>query len=65
MEKFRSHLPDDGPFVECNRGVLVNLDHITQVEPKDVLLDDGTRLPVSRRRRTFLINALVVHPTRN
>ncbi len=58
MEELRTRLPDDGRFIECNRSLLVNLDHITQVDTKSALLDDGTRLPVSRRRRQALIDAI-------
>ncbi len=58
MEGLRSRLPDDGRFVECSRGVLVNLDHISKVETKSVTMDDGTRLPVSRRRWQTLVGAI-------
>ncbi len=58
MEELRSRLPDDGRFVECSRGVLVNLDHVSEVEAKAVTMDDGTRLPVSRRRRPALVGAI-------
>ncbi len=51
MEELRARLPDDGRFLECSRGVLVNLDHVSKVEAKTVTMDDGTHLPVSRRRR--------------
>jgi len=58
MVEFRARLPDDGRFAECSRGVVVNLDHITKVDARIVLLDDGTRLPVSRRKRTALVEAI-------
>lgn len=58
MGEFRALLPDDGRFMECSRGVVVNLDHIAKVEARTVLLDDGTRLPVSRRRRQALVDAM-------
>ncbi len=58
MEELRSRLPDDGRFLECSRGVLVNLDHVSKVEAKAVTMDDGTRLPVSRRRRQALVDAM-------
>ena len=38
-----------GCFVECHRGVLVNLCHIEAVEHNRVLLTGGLEAPVSRR----------------
>lgn len=38
-----------GCFVECHRGVLVNLCHIEAVEHNRVLLTGGVEAPVSRR----------------
>lgn len=58
MEELRSRLPDDGRFIECSRGVLVNLDHVSKVDAKAVTMDDGTRLPVSRRRRQTLVDKM-------
>lgn len=58
MDEFRNRLPSDGRFLECSRGVLVNLDHVSEVEAKAVAMDDGTRLPVSRRRRQALVGAM-------
>jgi len=56
--ELRTRLPDDGRFVECNRGVLINVDHVAKVDTKYVALDDGICLPVSRRRRQTLVDAL-------
>ncbi len=53
-----AHLPNDGRFIECSRGMLVNLDHVTKVDAKTVTMDDGTHLPVSRRKRQALVNAI-------
>jgi len=58
MEELLARLPDDGRFLECSRGVLVNLDHVSRVDAKAVTMDDGTRLPVSRRRRQSLVGAI-------
>jgi len=58
MEELRARLPEDGRFLECSRSVLVNLDHVSKVEAKAVTMDDGTRLPVSRRRRQALVDAI-------
>ncbi len=58
LGELRARLPDDGRFVESSRGVLVNLDHVSRVEAKALLMDDGARLPVSRRRRQALVDAM-------
>jgi len=58
MEELRARLPNDGWFVECNRGVLVNVDHVSRVDATTVLMDDGKRLPVSRRKRQALVSAI-------
>lgn len=58
MGELRARLPDDGRFLECSRGILVNLDHVARVEAKAVEMDDGARLPVSRRRRQALVDAV-------
>ncbi len=58
MEEFRTRLPDDGRFIECSRGVLVNLDYVSRVDANAVTMDDGTRLPVSRRKRQALVSAI-------
>lgn len=58
MGELRSRLPEDGRFVECSRGILVNLDHVSRIEAKAILMDDGARLPVSRRRRQALVEAM-------
>ncbi len=58
MEELRARLPNDGRFLECSRGVLINLDHVSKVDAKAVTMDDGTRLPVSRRKRQALVGAI-------
>ncbi len=42
-------LPADR-FAYCHRSVVVNLDHVSALSSDDLTLDDGTVLPVSRRR---------------
>lgn len=45
---------DEHAFVRIHRSVLVNIDRIRSIESKAVVLHDGTRLQVSRRRREHL-----------
>ncbi len=58
MEELLARLPDDGRFIECSRGVVVNLDHVSKLAANAVTMDDGTRLHVSRRRRQALVSAI-------
>ncbi len=41
-------------FYPVHRGYLVNLDHIKLVGSKEIILDNGDKLPVSRRRYSDL-----------
>lgn len=45
-------------FLEVNRGVLVNLDHATNMEEQVIVMDDGARLPLRRRDRPALARAI-------
>lgn len=46
--EFTERLAPDGRFFVCGRGLLVNLDRAVDLDGRDFLLADGTRLPVSR-----------------
>jgi two-component system LytT family response regulator len=50
---------DHARFVRVHRGAMVNIDRIRELRDAEVVLQDGTRLPVSRRRRPALMAALV------
>jgi two-component system LytT family response regulator len=53
---------DRTQFVRIHRGAIVNIGRVREVRTVDgdpvVVLRDGTRLPVSRRRRAELLAAL-------
>jgi DNA-binding LytR/AlgR family response regulator len=42
-------------FLQINKGVLVNMDHIQTIEEGDCVMIDGTWLPVRHRGRNALI----------
>ena len=46
-----------GRFAYCHRSVVVNLHHVRTISSTRLMLDDGTTLPVSRRRYTELLDA--------
>jgi DNA-binding LytR/AlgR family response regulator len=48
-------------FLNSNRGILVNLNHIHFIHSKVLTLDDGTELPLSRRQEKELHNCFSKH----
>lgn len=46
-------------FVQCHRSYLVNLQHISAIARAEIILDDGTRLPVSRRAHKEVNEAFI------
>lgn len=56
---FTSLLKEDTRFYSCNRGVVINMEHALDFDGSVFLLDNGARIPVSRRlighaRQTFM-----------
>ena len=49
---------DPSRFVRVHRAAIVNVGRISEVRESVVVLQDGTRLPVSRRRRAALVSVL-------
>ena len=48
-------------FVHCHRSYLVNLRHVRRISRTDVMLDDGTALPLSRRLYDAVNRAFIAH----
>lgn len=46
-------------FVQCHRSYLVNLQHISAIARAEIVLDDGRRLPVSRRAQKEVNEAFI------
>ena len=42
-------------FLCCYRNVLVNMDRVTAVDDQDFLLEDGSRVPLSRNGRQLIL----------
>ena len=57
VEELKPMLPKDGRFYECHRGIVINLDAVGTLEAQVVVMENGDRLPVSRRRRPSLEQA--------
>lgn len=57
LSSLLAKLPE-GHFALCHRSMRVNLHRVSRVSSDDIILDDGTQLPVSRRRAAELRAAL-------
>lgn len=49
---------DAGRFVRVHRGAIVRVDHIRELRGDVIVLRDGTSVPVSRRRRSRVADAI-------
>lgn len=52
---------NDARFLDINRGVVVNMDHVAAVKDANVLMSDGRRLPLRKRDRAALARAISQH----
>lgn len=53
LEQIAQELPSE-QFVYCHRSIVVNLERVRSLATGELTLDDGTKLPVSRRRQAQL-----------
>lgn len=44
-------LENEPNFLECNRGIIINMDYATQIKGDTIIMQDGTGYPVRRRGR--------------
>lgn len=61
MAEFKPLLSGNSSFMECHRGILVNLTQIKTFENQTITMNDNTVLPVSRRRRSELKQAYAAY----
>ena len=54
-------LPKDR-FLLCNRGILLNIQHIREVRGNDFVMSDGSVFPLSRRKKKELMHTLQLFP---
>lgn len=59
FDSFITSLKMDPRFYQCNRGVVINLEHAVDFDGTDFRLDNGSNVPVSRKllknaRQTFM-----------
>lgn len=48
-------LLDDRRFIECYKGVVVNMEHIRNQIDDDFILDNGEKVPISKRKKKGII----------
>ena len=48
-------LLDDRRFIECYKGVVVNMEHIRNQIDDDFILDNGEKVPISKRKKKDII----------
>ena len=58
IQNFAKQLPEE-LFIEAYHSLYINIDHIRKVNPDTVVLDNDKELPVSRRKRTALMTAVM------
>lgn len=58
VQNLAANLPEE-MFIETYHCVFVNIDHISRVEADSVKLDNGETLPMSRRKRKEVLNAVM------
>lgn len=57
LKRYEETLNEQG-FSKCHNAYLVNLSHVEGVQKEEVLLSDGSRLPISRARKKFFLAEL-------
>ena len=58
IQNFAKQLPED-LFIEAYHSLYINIDHIRKVNMDTIVLDNDKELPVSRRKRKALMNAVM------
>lgn len=60
---WKERLKEDG-FVSCHRSYLVNLRYVARVEKGEIVLDQGERIPLSRRNQKAVNEAFIRYYSR-
>ncbi len=57
FEEFSRCIPNQQRFQKCYRGIIVNLDRVSQLDDYGFVFENGEHVPVSRAKRTEMRNA--------
>lgn len=52
-------------FVRCHRSYLVNLSHVAKITGKDIIIDNGEMIPLSRTKEKSVKEALITYTKRS
>ena len=55
---FQKNLMCDNKFIECNRGIIINLDHVLTVKNNDVVMQNGTLYPIRIRNKKYIVTEI-------
>lgn len=58
-------LLEDDRFIECYKGVVVNIEHIKKQIDDDFILDNGERIPISKRKKKELVRLFMEYEFRS
>ncbi|MPN25436.1 hypothetical protein SDC9_172845 [bioreactor metagenome] len=54
LSNYSENLLSDKRFIECFRGIVVNMDHIDRIENDDFILTNGEILPITKRKKSTI-----------
>ncbi|WP_434799166.1 LytR/AlgR family response regulator transcription factor [Terrisporobacter vanillatitrophus] len=54
LSNYCENLLSDKRFIECFRGIVVNMDHIDRIENDDFILTNGEILPITKRKKSTI-----------
>ena len=50
-------LLEEGSFILCNRGIIVNMEHIKTIDSSNIIMEDGTAFPIRIREKAEIAAA--------
>ncbi|MEG1411094.1 MAG: LytTR family DNA-binding domain-containing protein [Terrisporobacter sp.] len=57
LSNYYDDLIEDKRFIECFRGIVVNMDYIDSVDDEDFILTNKERIPITKRKKSTIKNA--------
>lgn len=61
ISEIRTMLNGFGGIVSCHRSYIVNLQHVSAIVKKEIIMDNGSRIPVSRGNAKEVNEAFIKH----
>lgn len=54
LSNYLEILLSDKRFIECFRGIIVNMEHVDRIEADDFILSSGEIIPISKRKKSTI-----------